>query len=98
MNYNFRDLWRPKMHAPRIFSPARADYPAQIIRRSWVAMSVVDFASLSLRAIAHVNAPPGEADRFEIEAIDLMGSQISNAIVDIGGVIEEVSPARLTIH
>ncbi len=34
----------------------------------------------------------------EIEAINLVGSQISNAIVDIGGVVEEVSPARLTIH
>jgi hypothetical protein len=34
----------------------------------------------------------------EVEAIDLVDSQISNAIVDIVGVVEEASPARLTIH
>lgn len=71
MNHNFRDLWRPKMHASRIFSPARADYPAQIIRRSWVAMSVVDSANRVLRAKAFRNVPSGESDESSSELVQV---------------------------
>jgi len=59
------------MHAPRIFSPARADYPAQIIRRSWVAMSVVGSASLSLRTKAFRNVPSGESDESLLEVVQV---------------------------
>ena len=34
----------------------------------------------------------------EIEAIDRVGAQVLNAVEDSGGVLEEVSSARLSIH